>query len=472
MTTAPLRLLCGLSLASLTACDGGRVGRPDLILITVDTLRASHTSLHGYDRETTPAIDTWARGGSVFERATSMSSWTLPSMHMLLTGEVRVENAGDVLAEQRTLAEVLREEGYLTGAVVSNALLDHEQGYDRGFDHYDVIPPPESFADTNGWTGEEVVRKGLAWLESLGEARERRPTFLLLHLYDPHPPFIPSIPVPFPPRDEAARAVQRGNMLRALPPPQRALLTDQAFESVTVNIREYDTEVLQADQGLGILFEALEREDAHANTLVVLTSDHGEGLWQRPPSKGEELKKGVLFPQLIYGHGTQLYTEQVHVPLVFRGPGIPAGVRREDQATLLDVVPTILARLGLPAAAWADGVDLFPAGGTLPERAVFTICSRWTAVTVDGRWRLHQPAAYRVERFGAESELYDLLADPLETAPIEDPERARRLEQLIESWRSAYGRGEGTSTGASEHHRRLLERMGYAGQIDPEGDGG
>ena len=129
-----LPLAAGLVLA---ACGGDRP--PNVLLVTVDTLRADHTSLHGYDRKTTPALDAWAEGGTVFERGWSMSSWTMPSMAMLLTGQARASNAGRIFDWQDTLAQLFQARGYRTGAVVANPLINPEQGYDRGFDDYQVF---------------------------------------------------------------------------------------------------------------------------------------------------------------------------------------------------------------------------------------------------------------------------------------------------------------------------------------------
>ena len=143
-----LPLAAGLVLA---ACGGDRP--PNVLLVTVDTLRADHTSLHGYDRKTTPALDAWAEGGTVFERGWSMSSWTMPSMAMLLTGQARASNAGRIFDWQDTLAQLFQARGYRTGAVVANPLINPEQGYDRGFDDYQVFEkePGRRHQGTNSW---------------------------------------------------------------------------------------------------------------------------------------------------------------------------------------------------------------------------------------------------------------------------------------------------------------------------------
>jgi arylsulfatase A-like enzyme len=391
-------------------------------MITIDTLRADHTTLGGYERDTTPALAEWARGGTVFDRAFSASSWTLPSMSMLLTGQVQVNNEGRIFPKQAPLAETLRARGYRTGAIVANPLLTSERGFDRGFDHYEVeTDAPHGPTD---WLAPGVTRRGIEFM-----SKGREPFFLLLHYFDPHDPYLPIDGLAFEPFHSAERAQA---FRRALPPDQRDLLTPEVVRGIEARIAQYDSEVLQTDRGLEELFDWMDAEGLTENTIVVVTADHGEGLWQRAATVGEKPKE-VFFPELYFEHGIQLYGEQVHVPLVFRGPGVPVGIRAETAVSLLDVAPTVLALLDLPRPRLMPGVALLPEVPASRGLPVYSICSRCRSVTVDGRWRLHQPRKYKLEQ-GARPELFDLEADPLELAPLDDPDREAELRGLIESW--------------------------------------
>ena len=271
---------------------------------------------------------------------------------------------------------------------------------------------------------------------------------------------------PDPARREAFRA--------ALPEEARGELTDEVYAEIERRIALYDSEVLQADRGFAAVLEHLEASGLADETLVVFTSDHGEGLWQRAPLPDETYDKAnAYFPLLYFDHGIMLHSEQVHVPLVFRGPGVPAGERRGEEVSLLDVVPSVLARAGFRAPDRLHGRDVFDPA-TAPPRELFAVCSRGTTVTVDGRWRLHEPRDYRLER-GVEPELFDLVADPGERAPVDDPARLATLRKLVALWRERHSGEQGAAAGISEEQRALLDSLGYTGgeaDLGPPAEGG
>jgi arylsulfatase A-like enzyme len=240
-------------------------------------------------------------------------------------------------------------------------------------------------------------------------------------------------------------------------------LSDEAYRGIETLIDLYDRDVSQADRALGRLLEQLEREGLAADTLVLVTSDHGEGLWQRSPAAGEERKTEVFFPALYYSHGVQLYSEQVHVPLVLRGPGVPSGPVDSD-VSLLDVVPTLLDLLAIEAPRDLSGLSLLDRAALGARDEVFAVCSRVTTVTVGGRWRLHQPREFRVQRFGATPALFDLLADPLEVSPVDDPQRVADLQTRIARWRADYERVSVDATDPAQ--AAILEALGYTGEAD------
>jgi arylsulfatase A-like enzyme len=483
--TGSMRAL-GAALLAL-ACSACADERPNVVLVVVDTLRADHTSLHGYERPTTPRIARWAEGGVVFERAWSACSWTTPSMNMLLTGDVRIENSGTILPAQRTLAEAASAAGYRTFAVVDNPLLTRAEagaargagrgagggagrgaglGFDRGFEGYVLREGPRSAEERDGWGGEAVVQRGLEWIEA---ADDGRPFLLWLHLFDPHFPYDPDGGMRFLPADEPAR---RARLEDALLPEDAGALDDRAYAEVERQLALYDSEVLAVDRALGRMFDRLEELGLEGSTIVVLTSDHGEGLWERPHGVGEEPKPENVFPPLYYEHGTQLYSEQVHVPLVLRGPGVPEGVRVARDVSLLDVAPTLLSLLDLPGGAGA-GLPLI-AGGQVaqpPEdRDVYSLCSRGTTVTRGGRWRLHVPRAYRVEKHGAAPELYDLEADPDERTPVGDAARAAELAELVERFREHHLAADRARLEPSAEQEELMRDIGYGGEALLDGD--
>lgn len=456
-----------LGLSALAAGCSEPEPAPNLLLVTIDTLRADHTSLHGYARDTTPELARLAEGGTVFERALSPSSWTLPAMSMLLTGEVQVRNESQIFPEQTSLAEVLRDRGYRTGAVVANQLLDRKRGFHSGFDDYRVSPP-EHGQRFPLWEAPEVTALAEEFL-----ARDREPFFLLVHYFDPHDPYRPRGGASFPPFDDPARMEAFHS---ALPEEHRHRFDREVYRGIEEHIARYDAEVRQTDRFVGRLLARLEEQGLAERTLVVVTADHGEGLWQRAANAHEELKREAFFPWLYFEHGVQLYDEQVRVPLVLRGPGVEAGVRVERAVSLIDLAPTVLSLLGVPQPPSMAGAPFLPLGGG-EEEPVYSICSRGTAVTAEGRYRLHLPRDYRLE-LGVEPELYDLENDPRELRPLDDPAREAELRALVEGWLATHGERElGTSRISREEQESDLGKLGYTvdemlGEDAPEPEDG
>jgi choline-sulfatase len=412
-------------LVAVVGCDGEKSDRPNVLLISIDTLRMDHTSLAGYERDTTPALAEWAKAGVVFEQAYSASSWTLPGMSMLLTGQVQVENEGRIFPRQAPLAETMRERGYRTGAVIANPLLTSERGFDRGFDYFNIRT--DENPQSREWLAPGVTERGIEFM-SKGE----EPFCLLLHYFDPHDPYLPIDGINFPPfgSEERYKAFQA-----ALPDEDKPKFSRQVYTGIEKRIAAYDAEVFQTDFYLAQLFEWMDDQGLSENTIVIVTADHGEGLWQRAATIGETPKE-VFFPELYFEHGVQLYGEQIHVPLVFRGPGVPVGVRNNTAFSLLDVVPTILSLLDLPVASSMPGMALLPEIPKVRTSPVFSICSRGRSVTVDSRYRLHQPREYKIKQ-GQLPELFDIVNDPLELTPLEDPAMEERLRGLITDWVAA-----------------------------------
>lgn len=440
--------MAGAVLAVALAC-GDASPRPHVLLVTVDTLRADRLGAYGYTRPTSPNLDRLAREGALFEVAYAPTGATGPSHATLFTSRYplahRVERNGLVLPpSERTLAELLHEAGYETAAFVSSYPVTRRYGLDQGFSHYDESFDTESDTlELEEWSGERVegafdrrgratLRAARAWLEQR-DARER--LFLWVHLFDPHDPYVapPRFARPFlaSGQDERARA--------------GAL---------------YDAEIAYTDAVLGRLVEAFEAWAGQGSTLLVVTADHGEGLWDH----GWRM------------HNRYLYEEETRVPLVWRWPGrIPAGLRIGQPVHLADVAPTLLGLLGIPrdglplegrdlapvlqgdAAAngerpiWLQGPDYDPAWG--PRFALRV-----------GDWKL-------IEWHSGRHELYDLRVDPGERHDLarREPQVRRQLSAQLSHWRDGQAavRGPERIERLEARDREALRALGYLDQEGP-----
>jgi choline-sulfatase len=291
--------------------------RPNLLLITIDTLRPDHLHCYGYEQIQTPNIDSLATQGIRFTQAFTPIPITLPSHSVMLTGTYPMMSgmhdfSGNVLSpSQPTLATVLNGHGYDTGAVIAAAVLDRRFGLNRGFDfyydHFDFSRLAETNLDLMERPASQVVDQALEWL-----TRPRtKPFFLWVHLYDPHHPYKP--PAPF-------------------------------NEKYKLNL--YDGEIAYADMQLGRLLEYLRQHALYANTLIVLAGDHGEGL-------GEHGEKT---------HGFFIYNSTLHVPLIIK-PALGAKIAERvvsTQVSLVDLMPTTLGLLNTPVPTQVQGKDVAP----------------------------------------------------------------------------------------------------------------
>ncbi len=296
--------------------------RPNVLLITLDTLRADYVSCYGSNRVSTPAIDALAARGVRFAKAIVQIPLTAPSHASILTGTYpqvhKVRDMGGFFMDQDlpTLATALSEAGFETAAFVAAAVLNHQYGLDHGFATYndqmkdDTIKSrlPGVVAEVRG---ETITRRALEWLDGRlqgpASAGQARPFFLWIHYYDPHFPYDP--PEPYlakHPKDP------------------------------------YAGEVAYTDAQVGKLLGWLSESGIQGNTLVFLLADHGEGLGDH----GE------------FTHGVFLYESTVHVPFIAAGPGIPAGRVVPQQVRSIDVMPTILDLLVLPSGDKVQGASL------------------------------------------------------------------------------------------------------------------
>ncbi|MCX6545291.1 MAG: sulfatase-like hydrolase/transferase [Acidobacteria bacterium] len=369
-----LAIACGGS-ARAPSPTAATARASNVLIITIDTLRADRVGAYGWGRARTPAIDALAARGVRFDRAYATSPITLPSHASLLTGlyppgHRSRANGMRVRAGLNTLASTLHQQGWATGAFVGAFPLDRRFGLDRGFDVYgDRMPRNADGHLLNERPGRVVVDEALAWLGGIGPGRH---VFVWVHLFEPHAPYEP---------DPA-----RGPGGRTLPPEVR-----------------YDDEVARADAEVGRLIAGL--GDRGRSTLIVLAGDHGEAF-------GEH---GELT------HSLFLYDTTLRVPLVLAGPGlaaVPAGV--QEAVSLVDVYATVLDGLGLDGPD-TDGVTLMPLtrGGAIGPRELY---AETFAPLVDFGW-----SAFRSVRSGGlkyiaspHDELYDIARDPEESRNLKD----------------------------------------------------
>jgi len=374
--------------------------RPNVVLYLVDTLRADRLGCYGGPRPISPRLDAFAREGVLFENATAASAWTSPSVVSLWTGltplrhgvHERLDRLPPGLA---TLPGILHGEGYQTAAFVSSSVITAQFGFDRGFDVFrqEVKEAIEATRPTSAWVNEQAFD----WLSR----RDRdRPFFLYLHALDPHMPYSP--PEPYrqrfaPQVDPAAGSVAHVVALRDGQIHPRPHEADDLLAL-------YDAEIAANDEAFGRLLDQLRSAGLWDSTLVVFVSDHGE----------------EFFDHAGWEHGASLYQELLHVPLVIRDPTRRgAGRRIAETVRQIDVLPTILDRLGTAAPREIDGRSLLPLlGGTAQRsRAPAAVSSldldgRRMESIILGRWKLIRTISNG--RLPAGSELYDLANDPLE----------------------------------------------------------
>jgi arylsulfatase A-like enzyme len=340
-------------------------GRPNVLLVTVDTLRADQLGVYGFPGDSSPNIDALARGAVVFERALSASSRTAPSHASLFTSRwvrdhsIGYTNGATRLGDETTLAGLLSAAGYETAAFIGNSMLHRRLGLNSGFAYYDDRLPD---AEANRpmlfeRVAEKTTMPVVGWL---AEPRSR-PFFLWVQYNDPHGPYTPpaGYAASSPLETEAATETQLPTLLGhdghgGIPAYQ--VFGDERRPSQYR--ARYTGEIRYFDEWIGKLLLALEQHAGGRETIVVLTADHGESL-------GED--------DVWFAHGTATTPNLVHVPLLLRAPGF-APRRVSTLVHHVDVLPTLLDLIGLPPLSGAAGVSLVPllAGdGALPERTLF-----------------------------------------------------------------------------------------------------
>lgn len=409
-----------LLLAALLAAGCGAPGerRPDVLLVTVDTLRADRLGVYGYDRGTSPELDRFAAGAVVFEAAQAQTSWTLGSLASLITARW-VSDLGirdfrsRLAADETTLAEVLAAAGYRTGAVGTHVVFQEKYGLVQGIPEPDEELVRASFEESHrAVTSERVSDAALAWIAA--RSRDAAPWFLWLHYFDPHIPYL-----------------------------RHPGFTERFGDGGS---ERYDGEVAFTDFHLGRVLRAAAAGDRPL--VAAVTSDHGEEFLDHG---GRE-------------HGHTLYQELVRAPLLVSAPGF-APARVPERVRLVDLAPTLCELAGLPGALRGRGRSLVPlmrGEGEAGERPCLAELALREPTAADalvlGRWKVVVP------RSGGAPELYDLERDPRELRDLAptSPERVAELAALLEAQRGA-PRTAPSPLELDEEELRVLSDLGYLG---------
>lgn len=456
--------IAALAALALAACSGPEPpAEPPhgLVLVVVDTLRADGLSAYGNPRPTSPAIDSLAEGGAVFERALSHAPWTYPGFVGLLSGSYpspRVLAADRSLA--RSLVEPLRDAGIATAAFTEGAYVSRRFGMDRGFDHFVEEEGPVHLQRPDEHAGqgsaERTFGAAIDWLRASGDRR----FFVMIHTYEVH--------IPYRHRDYA-ESLPPGSLGPTYEHPtalevRRGTRPVGATELAYVRAL-YDGGVRSVDRQVERLLAALRETGLADRTVIALTSDHGEDLGDRDP-------------RFLGWHGHRLFDEVLHVPLILHDPRFRWPVRRVGaQVRLVDVMPTLLELARVPAPPDLDGRSLVPLllGRERGDREAlldYVKLPDWEKLRPhetglsEGRMKLISgpPSGGRGRAF----ELYDLEEDPGERRNLAEARYAER-ERLLQRLRALRGgvQREGESPvavdpGVPDELRERLRALGYA----------
>lgn len=330
-------------LALACAADREVSPPPNVFIVLVDTLRADRVDVSGGEDSLTPFLDSLAATSTVFHNAYSTSAWTSPAVASLFTSRYPSQHGvnefdAKLLDPELTLAELLRRRGYRSGGFSSNVLIGRSRGFQQGFDDFDVQGAREVDGLEFSERTFETARRALRWIDRLskpseGSEEEAPPVFVYLHVLDPHLPYAPD-----------SKALDRVFEGGARPDAKRVNremqthLTRQIDEETRHEVRRlYDAEVSSTDAGLEFFFSKLSKRGLLDNSIIVITSDHGEELWDHG----------------MFGHHHSLHEEVLRVPVLIRTPRQLERRDVRDAISLLDIAPTVLEAMG------ADPVEAF-----------------------------------------------------------------------------------------------------------------
>ena len=423
--------------------------RPNLIVISIDCLRADHVGTYGYSRPTTPEIDRLASDGVVYEVAVSTSSWTLPTHMSMFTG--RLPSFHGVVDRWSKLdrsvvygPELLAEAGYEVNGISSWYFTSQLYGFERGFHLYRFLKTP---------TASTVVSEAIDLIRSA----KGRDQFLFVHILDPHHPYLP--PEEFrahfgEPPEDISGVVELPTGIA----PESAEQTQQVVDL-------YDGEVAYVDREVGRLLRELEARDIYESSLIILTSDHGEAFYEH----GQ------------WQHGETLYEEATRIPLIVKWPGNTPTGRVTTPVSQVDIFPTLLdvAGLDVPRAGPVHlKQPLEDEGSAGSPRSIVSeitwapvVGGTWPPVGIGKRVAIRSGGFKYIATLGAESddvveeELYDLSEDPSEKNDLTEAEHPRlalfrsELRRFVTETRGAAPRGERVIL--DDETKERLRSLGY-----------
>ncbi len=447
---------------------------PNVVLISVDTLRADHITCYGYHRPTTPRIDRLAADGVVFLNTISSTSWTLPAHAALFTGLADTVHActntdKSLHPSRHTLAERLGEVGYATAGFFSGPYLHPVFGLAQGFQIYQDCT---SYADFNTATAtaNDTIEGPAVWQRSSRDVTNptvynavsnwlqhntRRPFLLFIHLWDAHYDFIPPPPdaTMF---DAADTGTITGENFRENP----RVVPEMPQRDLDHLIALYDGEIAWTDAHVGKILDDLEVLDLNDSTIIVLTSDHGTAFFEH----GQK------------GHRNTLYDELIRIPLVIRYPkAIPAGLRIEEQARLIDVLPTLLDLIGLPRSDDMMGQTLTPlfSGGRL-ARSVPAV-SELFSLGLNLRSNRRNEYKLIYDEKNSQGVVFDLRVDPAEQSVLKDTDSpvvkaAVRDRQWTAAWIRSFRKALPIVPTTSQIPPQVLQQLKTLGYIGGDGN--
>ncbi len=412
---------CIIMITAMCGCspDTPQKKIKNVLLISMDTTRADHLSCYGFDKKTTPAIDAFADEAVLFKNAFSTNPITMPAHSSMLTGTIPPyhgvhTNYNYVLGQSNvTLAEILKENGFKTSAIVSTFVLDSQFGLDQGFDTYnDTFETTLNTMGINERGGGEASRIAMEWMEKNSDDS----FFLFLHYYDPHKEYAP--PEPF---------------------------------SSEFSTDLYSGEIAYTDYSISKVIKHLKTLKIYDSTLIIITGDHGEML-------GEHKEKT---------HGYYIYRSAINVPLIIRIPGQEKPKKVDDVVSLIDITPTVCSLLGIPPLPQHKGMDLSPYllkdNFLNPGRNVFSESMTPSEFGANSLLGVTTQKLKYLET--TKPELYDLEKDPREIDNIvqKEPDNAKHMEIVLKQIIEDQLRQDTSDSKADldEESIKRLESLGY-----------
>jgi len=385
------------------------IERPNILLISVDTLRADHVRAYGYSRDTTPWMDYFAGNAFRFTNLVSASSWTIPAHMSMLTGlypsvHQTIHFTLKLDDKITTLAQVLKKNGYYTAGFASNFMLESRYGFGKGFDYYDdftVTRATENEKVEFARTAPLLNKVVLGWLKT----NYRKRFFLFVHYFDPHYAYNPP-----PPYDTLFDPGYKGKVdgchIETLKP-------NIARKDLKHVVSLYDGEIRYTDGYIGALLKELETLGINEKTLIILTSDHGEEFFEHGGTR----------------HGETLYNEAIRVPLIIKLPGSHKPAVINTLASDVDLMPTICDYVKATPPQGMQGKSLLPAmNGTAEEERPYV----FSEVTID-LFKTTEAIVSRDYKFichlnTGTRELYNLANDPGEKRNLIKVEQGKAVE--------------------------------------------